>query len=125
MVNFGLLATEICWRVWGITPANFNGFRILAALLLGNVLVGVNKLCGLNSGRHLYLAGRPSRALAHIQVSFVYSICRSVQHAQLHIAICRGIKLRDKVEGKTCMCGIRLTLWPLVGALRYWLVSVS
>jgi len=32
MVNFGPLATEICWRVWG-TPANFNGFRVLASLL--------------------------------------------------------------------------------------------
>jgi len=29
MVNFGLLTAEICWRVWG-TPANFNGFRVLA-----------------------------------------------------------------------------------------------
>jgi len=27
MVNFGPLAAEICWRVWG-TPANFNGFRV-------------------------------------------------------------------------------------------------
>jgi len=26
VVNFGPLAAEICWRVWG-TPANFNGFR--------------------------------------------------------------------------------------------------
>jgi len=34
MVNFGLLTAEICWRVWG-TPANFNGFRVLAALLHG------------------------------------------------------------------------------------------
>ena len=32
MVNFGPLVAEICWRVWG-TPANFNGFRVLAALL--------------------------------------------------------------------------------------------
>ena len=31
-VNFGLLATEIGPVVWG-TPANFNGFRVLAALL--------------------------------------------------------------------------------------------
>jgi len=30
----GLLTAEICWRVWG-TPANFNAFRILAALLHG------------------------------------------------------------------------------------------
>jgi len=29
MVNFSLQAPEICWRVWG-TPANFNGFRVLA-----------------------------------------------------------------------------------------------
>ena len=32
MVNFGPLAAEIGWQVWG-TPANFNGFRILASLL--------------------------------------------------------------------------------------------
>ena len=32
MVNFGALAAEIRWRVWG-TPANFNGFRVLASLL--------------------------------------------------------------------------------------------
>jgi len=36
MVNFGLVTAEIRWRVWG-TPANFNGFRILAALLHGTV----------------------------------------------------------------------------------------
>ena len=32
MVNFGLLAAEIGLPVWG-TPANFNGFRVLASLL--------------------------------------------------------------------------------------------
>ena len=32
MVNFGLLAAEIVSGVWG-TPATFNGFRVLAALL--------------------------------------------------------------------------------------------
>ena len=42
MVNFGLLPAEICWRVWG-TPANFNGFRVLAALLHGTLLVGVSQ----------------------------------------------------------------------------------
>jgi len=31
-VNFGPLAAEIGLPVWG-TPANFNGFRFLAALL--------------------------------------------------------------------------------------------
>jgi len=42
MVNFGLLTAEICWRVWG-TPANFNGFCGLAALLHSTVVVGVSQ----------------------------------------------------------------------------------
>jgi len=42
MVYFGLLAAEICWRVWG-TPAHFFGFRVLAALLHGTVVVGVSQ----------------------------------------------------------------------------------
>jgi len=42
MVNFGLRAAEICWRVWG-TPANFNGFRVLAALLHGTVAMGISQ----------------------------------------------------------------------------------
>jgi len=128
MVNFGPLAAEIGSGVWG-TPANFNGFRVLAALLqrrrsteanqtlhylwpssglvhyififggtcpvtefcqvqyslcvqvlrcpiltalLHGTRVGASaKICGadlnLSRGRHLYLAGRPSRCtLAHI-----------------------------------------------------------
>jgi len=44
MVNFGPLAAKIVSLVWG-TPANFNGFRVLAALLHGTLAVGV-KLCG-------------------------------------------------------------------------------
>jgi len=34
MVNFGPLVAEILSLVWG-TPANFNGFSVLAALLYG------------------------------------------------------------------------------------------
>ena len=65
MVNFGPLATEIVSLVWG-TSANFSGFRILAALLHGTLLVGVSQTAALNRGHNLYLAGRPSRwALAH------------------------------------------------------------
>jgi len=45
MVNFGPLPAEIVSLVWG-TPANFNGFRVLAALLHGSPVVGVSKLCG-------------------------------------------------------------------------------
>jgi len=41
MVNFGLLTAKIR-RVWG-TLANFNGFRVLAALLHGTLVVGVSQ----------------------------------------------------------------------------------
>ena len=65
MVNFGLLAAEIVSGVWG-TPATFNGFRVLAALLQSSSERQPN-FAALNRGRHLYSAGRPSRwALAHI-----------------------------------------------------------
>jgi len=60
MLNFGSQATEIGPVVWG-TPANFSGFRVLAALLHGTLVVGVSQTVALNRGRHLYLAGRPSR----------------------------------------------------------------
>jgi len=42
MVNFGQLAAETVLGVWGC-PANFNGFRVLAALLHGTLLVGVSQ----------------------------------------------------------------------------------
>jgi len=70
MVNFGLLSAEIGSAVWGI-PANFNGFRVLAALLHGSQLSNERQsnFAALNRGRHLCSAGRPSRwALAHILV---------------------------------------------------------
>jgi len=42
IVNFGLLAAEIGLVIWG-TSANFNGFRVLAALLHGSQVVGVSQ----------------------------------------------------------------------------------
>jgi len=65
---------EIDSLVWG-TPANFNGFRVLAALLHGTLLVGVSQTVSLNRGRHPYSVGRPSRwALAHISSSFYHTL---------------------------------------------------
>jgi len=45
MVNFDRQAAEIVSLVWG-TPANFNGFRVLAALLHGTLEWASAKLCG-------------------------------------------------------------------------------
>jgi len=42
MVKFGPLAVEIGPVVWG-TPANFNGFRVLGALLHGTLVLGVSQ----------------------------------------------------------------------------------
>jgi len=47
MVSFGLLAAEIDPVVWG-TPANFNGFRVVAALAYCTALEywALATLCG-------------------------------------------------------------------------------
>ena len=76
MVNLGPLAADIGLPVWG-TPANFNSFRILAALLHGSQVMGrygrQPNFAALNRGRHS--AGRPSRwALAHILVLYTLSL---------------------------------------------------
>ena len=51
-VNFGPLAAEIVSLVWR-TPANFNWFRVLAALLHGTLVVGVSQSAALNRGHHI------------------------------------------------------------------------
>jgi len=43
MVNFGPLASEIVSLVW-VTPADFNGFRVLAALQHGTPVLGVSQI---------------------------------------------------------------------------------
>jgi len=70
-VNFGPLTAEIDWRVSG-TPSYFNGYHVLSALLHGSQDSGRQpNFAALNRGRHLCLAGRPSRwTLAHILVLY-------------------------------------------------------
>jgi len=62
MVHFGTLAAEIGPVVWGI-PANFNGFRVLAALLHGSQVVGVNQTAALNSKSASPIFGRATITL--------------------------------------------------------------
>jgi len=89
MVNFGPLAAEIGSVVWG-TPANFNGFRVLAALLHGTPVVGVSHTCGVAQRRHLYSAGRPSR-WAHILVITALKV--QVYHcSHIHYKVIRCLK---------------------------------
>jgi len=74
MVNFSSLLIEIGSLVWG-TPANFDGFHVLAALLHGTVVLGVSQTLRRWTRCHLYSAGRPSRwALAHISSMLCFSL---------------------------------------------------
>jgi len=61
MVNFGPLAAEIVSLGWG-TPANFNGFRVLAPLLHGTLVVGVSQICGVEQ-RVLHIFSRAAITL--------------------------------------------------------------
>jgi len=88
MVNFGPLAAEIISLVLG-TPANFNGFCFLAALLHGTLVVGVSQTAAFNRGRHRYSAGRLSRwALAHILVSSALMNAAAVLSTSLQCSFC-------------------------------------
>ena len=71
MVNFGLLTPEICSRVWG-TPANFNKFRVLAALLRSTLVVGVSQTLSVEQ-RALLIFGRAAITLiiGHILVTVI------------------------------------------------------
>ena len=69
MVNFGPLAAEIGLPVWG-TPAHFNGFRILAALLHNTCDDAAAAACYLLSLlRVTYLLSPPRTARAQSAVS--------------------------------------------------------
>jgi len=135
MVNFGLLTSEICWRVWS-TPANFNSFRVLAVLLHGTVVVGVHQTAALNRGRHLCLAGRPSRwASAHILLSSFFPRLISVVAdwmSAIHV-VWPSVNLECRSE----MCCVRLagnagpknrqkfTIWALSQTLSGYIFTTK
>ena len=109
MVNFGSLAAEIDLPVCG-TPANFNGFHFLAALLHGSQVVSVSQTAAFNRGRHLCSAGRPSHwALAHILIcSFGSFYCKGCYILgwkagwKLRVGLrgWRSLRIRVSVSGK-------------------------
>jgi len=76
MVNFGLIAADICWRVWG-HPSKFQRVsRLSSVTALHSSSRRQPNFAALNRGRHIYSAGRPSRwALAHILVLFIVHAC--------------------------------------------------
>jgi len=94
---------EIVSLVWG-TPANFTGFRVLAALLHCTLVVGVSQTAALKRGRHLYSVGRPSRwAFAHISSYYFW--------AHQHKAAGLKIKLSKIKMVATASHSVTIVLW--------------
>jgi len=90
-VNFGPLAAEIVSLVWG-TPGNFNGFRVLAALLHGTLVVGVIQTAALNRGRHLYSEGGH-----HVGHWPTFLVCPEFQHLKLStLAVSVNVRITRK-----------------------------
>jgi len=77
MVNFGPLAAEISPVVWG-TPANFNGFHVLAALL--------QRRCSVEANQTLHGVW-PSPGLVHYIYIFGGS-CPIAEFCQVQNSLC-------------------------------------
>jgi len=88
MVNFSPPAAEI-WRVWG-TPTNFNGFRVLAALLHRRRSTEVNKTLqnvwpSPGQVHYIYILGAAPSEICQLLNSLYVQVLRSpVLPALLH-----------------------------------------
>ena len=104
MGNFGPLAAEICWRVWG-TSAHFHGFSPLGRVTEWHSVVSVSQTAALNRGHHLYSAGRPSRwALVHILVCFYVIPILTIYTPYDHMT---------RFHARKCLLGVAMRLLPI------------
>jgi len=91
MVNFSPLTAEICGQVWG-TPANFNGFRILASLLQWRHSTEVNETLhdvwpspGLGHYIYIFRGSCPVPEFCHVRNSVcVQLLCSPILAVLLH-----------------------------------------
>jgi len=93
MMNFALLMAEICWRVWG-TPANFNGFRVLAALLHGTLVVGVSQTLQHWAEGSTYICQGGHHA-GHWPTFLVIKICLTLRSSPLTLFSDRSMHCSD------------------------------
>ena len=103
MANFSPLAAEIRWRVWG-TPANFNGFRVLASLLQQRCSPEANRTLhdvwpspGLV--HHIYIFGSscPWRYFVTCKIQFASKSCILVYWQRYCMA------LQQRASAKLCV----------------------
>jgi len=76
MLNFGPLAAEIVSLVWG-TPANFNGFRVLAVLLRGTLVEHTLHLLWQLSNASTQTMGTYTCKLADSHCTSAYSVSKN------------------------------------------------
>ena len=115
MANFGPLTAEMCWQIWG-TPANFNGFRVLASLLQRRRSPEANQALhdlwpspGLVHYIYIFVFFAPDGILPRAKVTFrpnlVFSYChRYCMALQQRIsaklcAVVQGMELRNFRKG--------------------------
>jgi len=111
MVNFGLLTAEICWRVWA-TPANFNGFRVLASLLHRRRSTEVKQTAGCLAvswaGKlYTYIFGGscPLTEFCHLQNSLASKCCFLIYWQHYCTA------LEQRASAKVCGVVQGMELW--------------
>jgi len=80
MVNFDPLTAETCWRVWG-TPANFHGFRVLAPLLHGTLVVGVSQTLRRSTEGATYIR-QGGHHVGHWPLVLYIVLVTSIKHAE-------------------------------------------
>ena len=123
MVNFGPLAAEIGLPVWG-TPANFNGFRVLASLLQRRRSTEVNQTLhyvwpspGLV--RYIYTFGIscPLTEFCQVQNSLCVHLCTI---AQVSRAISSQLRHLSTIGKKliNSMCQSMVDIQPAAAEIR-------
>jgi len=139
MVNFGLLTAEIVSLVWG-TPANFNGFHVLASLLQRRRSPEANQIShdvwpspGLLHYIGLYIFGGscPLTEFRHVQnslyvSSFAFSYIGSVTGLQQRASakLCgmvQGIELPNFRRGRHLYSAGRPSRWASAHILVFLL----
>jgi len=122
ILNFSLLTAETFWRVWG-TPANFNGFRVLATLLqlrrspeANQTLHDVWPFPGLV--RYVYIFGSscPLTEFCSVQNSLYVQVLRSpILAALLHGTPAAGISETLRHGTRNGITELSLSAPPIFG----------
>ena len=123
MVNFGPLTAEIGWRLRG-TPADFNGFCVLASLLhrrgsaeVIQTLHDVWPSPGLV--HYIYICGGCCPLMKFCQVQ--NSLCVKVLRSPISAALLHGT--RETTSGK--LCGVVSSYDKAAIPFDLWMVELS